>query len=61
MTRTSETRIAFWDQTAETMPHEQLEQLQLSRVRSCVERLQSSDIEYYRERLGGLIRAVSTR
>jgi phenylacetate-CoA ligase len=34
------------------MPHEQLEQLQLSRVRSCVERLQSSDIEYYRERLG---------
>jgi phenylacetate-CoA ligase len=52
MSRMSETRVAFWDQTAETMPHEQLEQLQLSRVRSCVERLQSSDIEYYRERLG---------
>jgi phenylacetate-CoA ligase len=54
MTRTGETRIAFWDQTAETMPHEQLEQLQLSRVRSCMERLQSSDIEYYRERLDGV-------
>ena len=52
MSRMSETRVAFWDQTAEIMPHEQLEQLQLSRVRSCVERLQSSDIEYYRERLG---------
>ena len=51
MTRTSETRIAFWSQTAETMPQEQLEQLQVSRVRSCVERLQSSDIGYYRERL----------
>ena len=54
MTRTSETRIAFWDQTAETMPREQLEQLQISRVRSCIERLQSSGIEYYRERLGGV-------
>ena len=54
MTRTSETRTAFWDQTSETMPREQLEQIQVSRVRSCVERLQSSGIEYYGERLGGV-------
>ena len=54
MTRTSETRIAFWDQTVETMPQEQLEQLQVSRVRSCVARLQASDVEYYRERLAGV-------
>jgi phenylacetate-CoA ligase len=38
-------------QTAETMPREQLEQLQVSRVRSCVERLQASEIRYYKERL----------
>ncbi len=54
MTRTSETRITFWDQTAETMPREELEQLQVSRVRSCVERLQNSNIGYYKERLGGI-------
>ena len=54
MIRASETRIAFWHQTAETTPREELEQLQVSRVRSCVERLQSSDIEYYKERLGGV-------
>jgi phenylacetate-coenzyme A ligase PaaK-like adenylate-forming protein len=33
------------------MPREELERLQVSRVRSCVERLQASDIGYYRERL----------
>jgi len=36
------------------MPREQLEQLQVSRVRSCVERLQASDVGYYRERLAGV-------
>jgi phenylacetate-CoA ligase len=54
MTRTGETRIAFWDQTAETMPREQLEQLQVSRVRSCLQRLQSSEDRYYKERLEGV-------
>ena len=54
MTRTSETRFAYWDQTAETMPREELEQFQVSRVRSCVERLQHSGVGYYREQLGGV-------
>jgi phenylacetate-CoA ligase len=54
MTRTGETRIAFWDQTAETLPREQLEQLQVSRVRSCLQRLQSSEGRYYKERLDGV-------
>jgi phenylacetate-CoA ligase len=54
MTRTGETRIAFWDQTAETLPREQLEQLQVSRVRSCLQRLQSSEDRYYKERLDGV-------
>ena len=54
MTRTGETRIGFWDQTAETMPREQLEQLQVSRVRSCLQRLQSSEDRYYKERLDGV-------
>ncbi len=36
------------------MPREQLKQLQVSRVRSCVERLQSSEIGYYKERLAGV-------
>jgi phenylacetate-CoA ligase len=54
MTRTGETRIAFWDQTAETLPREQLEQLQVSRVRSCLQRLQSSEYRYYKERLDGV-------
>ena len=38
----------------ETMPREELEQLQVSRMRSCVERLQRSDVGYYRERLAGV-------
>ena len=54
MTRTGETRIAFWDQTAETLPREQLEQLQVSRVRSCLQRLRSSEDRYYKERLEGV-------
>ncbi len=54
MTGTSETRIALWDQTAETLPREQLEQLQISRVRSCLQRLQSSEDRYYKERLDGV-------
>ena len=54
MTRMGETRIAFWDQTAETLPREQLEQLQVSRVRSCLQRLRSSEDRYYKERLEGV-------
>ena len=54
MTRMGETRIAFWDQTAETLPREQLEQLQVSRVRSCLQRLQSSEDRYHKERLDGV-------
>jgi phenylacetate-coenzyme A ligase PaaK-like adenylate-forming protein len=48
MTRTSETGTPA---SPETMPREDLEQLQVSRVRSCVERLQASEIRYYKERL----------
>src|SRR3954449_8936192 len=51
MARQAET---FWDRAAETMPRPDLEQLQASRIRSCLERLQKSDIEYYRQRLDGL-------
>ncbi len=65
MTRTSETEARLggpggpgvppgFSSGSETMPREQLEQIQVSRVRSCVERLQSSGIEYYGERLGGV-------
>ncbi len=39
---------------SETMPREELKQLQVSRVRSCVERLQASEIRYYKERLAGV-------
>ena len=53
MTKTTETEI-FWDHAAETMPREDLEQLQASRVRDCLERLQVSGLEYYRERLAGI-------
>ncbi len=63
MTRTSETETRPGESPGETpgppgppetMPREQLEQLQVSRVRSCVERLQASDVGYYRERLAGV-------
>src|SRR5215210_6353999 len=51
MARTAETETLFWDRRAETMPRRDLEQLQVSRVRSCLERLRAADIGYYRERL----------
>ena len=51
MARTTETQTSFWDRAAETMPRPDLEQLQISCVRSCLKRMQASDIEYYRERL----------
>ncbi|HVE99812.1 MAG TPA: hypothetical protein VNA27_00515, partial [Rubrobacteraceae bacterium] len=53
MTRTSETETRSGETPGppETMPREELEQLQVSRVRSCVERLQASEIRYYKERL----------
>lgn len=54
MTRTSETETSFWDQKAETMPREELEQLQTSRVRDCVQRLRASSIGFYEERLAGV-------
>ncbi len=41
----------FWDQTAETMPREELEGLQAQRLRSCLERMRASRIPFYRERL----------
>ncbi len=44
----------FWDQVAETMPRRKLEQLQASRLRSCIEQLQTSGLSYYRERLDGI-------
>jgi phenylacetate-CoA ligase len=53
MTKTTETEI-FWDRAAETMSRDELAQLQASRVRGCVERLQTSGLEYYRERLNGV-------
>jgi phenylacetate-CoA ligase len=54
MVRRIETRMSFWDRAAETMPRADLEQLQISRVRSCLERMRTSDIEYYRSRLDGI-------
>src|SRR5215210_3372850 len=56
MARTSETETRPGETPGPpgTMPREELEQLQVSRVRSCVERLQASDVGYYRERLDGV-------
>ena len=51
MTQQTETGTFFWDRATETMPRQDLEQLQRSRVRSCLERLQASDLPCYRERL----------
>jgi phenylacetate-CoA ligase len=51
MARQAET---FWDRAAETMPRPDLEQLQASRIRFCLERLHASDIEYYQKRLAGI-------
>lgn len=53
MTRTTESET-FWDRAAETMPRQDLEQLQTSGLRSCLERLRASDIGYYKERLAGI-------
>ncbi len=54
MARTTETETFFWDRAAETMPRRDLEQLQASRVRDCLERLQASELEYYQQRLAGV-------
>jgi phenylacetate-CoA ligase len=53
MVRQTEREI-FWDRAAETMSRRDLEQLQVSRVRSCLERLQASEIGHYQERLAGI-------
>jgi phenylacetate-CoA ligase len=45
--------VRYWDREAETMPRQQREQVQMARVRACVERLQRSDIPFYR-RLDGI-------
>jgi phenylacetate-CoA ligase len=44
----------YWDRDAETMPRAELERLQLTRVRACVERLKASDVPFYRQRLDGI-------
>src|ERR687893_665143 len=51
MARATESETSFWDRRAETMPRRDLEQLQATRIRSCLERLKTSGIEYYQERL----------
>jgi phenylacetate-CoA ligase len=53
MTTTTETG-SFWDRAAETMPREQLERMLSERVRSCLQRMQASEVRYYRERLLGI-------
>src|ERR687886_681335 len=53
MVRPTETET-FWDRAAEMMPRRDLEQLQTSRVRSCLERLQASGLEYYQQCLTGI-------
>jgi phenylacetate-CoA ligase len=44
----------FWDREAETMPREDLEQLQASSIRRCLERLKRSGIGYYEQGLSGV-------
>src|SRR5919107_4977239 len=51
MARATESETFFWDRAAETMPRGDLEQLQATQVRSCLERLKASRIEHYRQRL----------
>src|SRR5918993_4295 len=51
MARVTESETSFWDRAAETMPRGDLEQLQATQVRSCLERLKASRIERYRQRL----------
>jgi phenylacetate-CoA ligase len=38
----------FWDRAAEMMPRNEMERLQVTRVRACLRRLQASGIGYYR-------------
>lgn len=40
----------FWDRAAETVPRDELGQLQALRVRECVERLKNSGIKFYERR-----------
>jgi phenylacetate-CoA ligase len=54
MARATETETSFWDPRSETMPRRDLEQLQTTRVRSCLKQLKASGIEYYRERLSDI-------
>ena len=54
MARPTEKETSFWDRKTETMPRSDLEQLQISRVQDCLERLRTSDIGYYKERLAGV-------
>jgi phenylacetate-CoA ligase len=51
---TVEAQTAFRDRAAETMPREQLQKLQAERIRTCLQRMQASDVAYYRERLSGI-------
>jgi phenylacetate-CoA ligase len=51
---TVEAETAFRDRAAETMPREQLQKLQAERIRTCLQRMQASDVAYYRERLSGI-------
>jgi phenylacetate-CoA ligase len=51
---TVEAETAFLDRAAETMPREQLEELQAERIRTCLRRMQASALAYYRERLSGI-------
>ena len=47
----------FWDRAAETLPRDELERLQMARVRTCVERLQAAEPAFYR-RLAGIAPAT---
>jgi phenylacetate-CoA ligase len=38
----------YWDRDAETMPRADLERLQVARIRACVDRLQATDVPFYR-------------
>jgi phenylacetate-CoA ligase len=51
---TVEAQTAFRDRAAETMPREQLQKLQAERIRTCLQRMQASDVAYYREWLSGI-------
>jgi phenylacetate-CoA ligase len=44
----------YFDARVETLPRRDLAALQMERVRACVERLQTSGHDFYRQRLGGV-------